>query len=198
MLSLGCGIGDTELLLAPRVGQVIGMDLSPAAVRQACADAERLGVMNATFLEGTEPRSGERFDAVISIFLLHHLPEPTLREFPACVFEMLKAGGVFYSLDPSNRRLSGAVGRRLIPKLMKKYQTPDERELAPEATAQLFRGAGFNVQSGMYDFGSTPLAGLLPGSRVAYWAGRRTDDLLLLFPPLRRRGSNFEIIATKP
>src|SRR5438067_3137089 len=44
VLSLGCGIGDTELLLAPKVSEVTGLDLSPAAIRQARADAERLGV----------------------------------------------------------------------------------------------------------------------------------------------------------
>src|SRR6516225_5433007 len=43
VLSLGCGIGDTELLLAPRVAEIVGVDLSSAAVRQARTDAARLG-----------------------------------------------------------------------------------------------------------------------------------------------------------
>ncbi len=55
------------------------------------------------------------------------------------------------------------VGRLLIPGLMKHYQTPDERELHPEATGELFRGAGFQVSVKTYDFGSSPLAGLFPG-----------------------------------
>ena len=54
VLSLGCGIGDTELLLAPHVKEVVGVDLSPAAIRQARADAERLGIGNARFEEGSE------------------------------------------------------------------------------------------------------------------------------------------------
>src|ERR1041385_3525591 len=49
VLSLGCGIGDTELLLAPHVGELHGIDLSPAAVRQARSDAEALGIRNARF-----------------------------------------------------------------------------------------------------------------------------------------------------
>src|ERR1044072_3416729 len=53
VLSLGCGIGDTELILAPSVGSVTGVDLSPSAVRQAKADAERLGIGNARFEQGT-------------------------------------------------------------------------------------------------------------------------------------------------
>src|SRR5512142_1763209 len=53
VLSMGCGIGDTELLLAPHVGEVVGVDLSPAAIRQARADAEKAGIRNARFEEGT-------------------------------------------------------------------------------------------------------------------------------------------------
>ena len=35
VLSLGCGIGDTELLIAPHVREIVGVDLSPTAIRQA-------------------------------------------------------------------------------------------------------------------------------------------------------------------
>src|SRR5580693_9062290 len=49
VLSLGCGIGDTELLLAPHVAEIVGVDLSPAAIRQARADASKLGIGNARF-----------------------------------------------------------------------------------------------------------------------------------------------------
>jgi SAM-dependent methyltransferase len=197
-LSLGCGIGDTELLLARQVGEVVGVDLSPAAVRQARADAERLHASNVTFLEGTAPPAGDRFDAIIAIFLLHHLPERTLSELPVRVLEMLKPRGVFYSLDPSVRRLSGALGRLLVPELMKKHQSPDERELDAEATAELFRRPGLVVRGEMYDFASTPLGGLLPSWRLGYRIARRADDVLLRVPMLRRRGSNFEIVARKP
>ena len=193
VVSLGCGIGDTELLLAPRVAEVVGVDLSPAAIRQARADALRLAIGNARFEEGSAAEG--RFEVVMAIFFLHHLPDAALAELPRRVRAMLAPGGVFYSLDPSRRRLSGAVGRRLVPRLMKKYQTPDERELDPQATAALFRDAGFETRVEMYDFGSSPLAGLLPGWRAGYRAARRVDDWLLRFGPVRRRGSNFEIIA---
>jgi SAM-dependent methyltransferase len=180
------------------VGEVAGVDLSPAAIRQARADAERLDASNATFSEGTAPRPGDRFDVIIAIFLLHHLPEQVLSELPATVLEILKPGGVFYSLDPGVRRLSGALGRLLVPQLMKKYQSPDERELVPEETAELFRRAGFAVRREMYDFASTPLAGLLPSWRTGYRMARRADDFLLRLPMLNRRGSNFEIVAARP
>jgi len=135
-----------------------GIDLSPAAIRQARADAQRFGIANAHFEESTTAQG--RYDVVIAIFFLHHLPDDDLAALPERLKELLTPGGTFYSLDPSRQRLSGAVGRRLIPQLMKRYQTEDERELDPEATADLFRRAGFEAYVSMYDFGSSPLAGL--------------------------------------
>jgi SAM-dependent methyltransferase len=192
VLSLGCGIGDTELLLAPHVREVVGVDLSPAAIRQAREDAARLRIANARFEQGTEAEG--QYDAVIAIFLLHHLPDVELAALPGKLKGILAAGGAFYSLDPSAHRLSGVVGRLLIPGLMKRYQTPDERELDPEATARLFREAGLPVRVSTYDFGSSPLAGLFPGWASGYRAARALDDLLLKAAPLRKLGSNFEIV----
>ena len=193
VLSLGCGIGDTELLLAPHVGEVTGIDLSPAAIRQARADAEALGIGNARFEQATEVEG--RFDAAIAIFFLHHLPDAELASLPHRLKRQLTPEGVFYSLDPSRRRLSGTVGRLLIPKLMKRYQTEDERELEAEATAALFHAAGWETRMAIYDFGSSPLAGLFPGWGAGYRMARKVDDWVLRVPALARRGSNFEVIA---
>src|ERR1700731_4691032 len=49
VLSLGCGIGDTELLLAPHVAELTGLDVSPSAIRQATADS--VNVQNLRFIE---------------------------------------------------------------------------------------------------------------------------------------------------
>jgi SAM-dependent methyltransferase len=197
LLSLGCGIGDTELLLAPHVAEVVGVDLSPAAVRQAREDAARLGIPNVRFLQGAASAAAHTgpYDAVMAVFFLHHLDDAALADVPRVVRDLLAAGGVFYSLDPSRRRLSGAIGRALFPKLMKRYQTPDERELDPEFTTALFRTAGFEARVEMYDFGSSPLAGIAPGWQAGYRAARKVDDWLLRLPALRRRGSNFEVVA---
>jgi SAM-dependent methyltransferase len=193
VLSLGCGIGDTELLLAPRVGEVVGIDLSPAAIRQARADALRLGIRNARFEEGTSAEG--RYDLIIAIFFLHHLPDKELAALPAHLTTLLSPGGRFYSLDPSRHRLSGAIGRLLIPHLMKRYQTEDERELDPEATAVLFCRGGLSAKVSTYDFGSSPLAGLFPSWASGYRLARRIDDTLLRNSWFAHRGSNFELLA---
>jgi SAM-dependent methyltransferase len=187
VLSLGCGIGDTELLLAPHVAEVVGIDLSPAAIQQANADAARFGIANARFQQGTSAEG--RFDLIIAIFFLHHLPDEELASLGGKLRTWLNPGGAFYSLDPSSRRLSGAVGRLLIPGMMKRYQTEDERELEPESTAALLGG-----RAEMYDFLSSPLAGLFPSWRAGYLAARKLDDVVLRMGWLRRLGSNFEVV----
>jgi len=200
VLSLGCGIGDTELLLAPHVREVVGVDLSPTAIRQATQDAASAGITNARFEEGSlesvhSESIHDRFDTVIAIFLLHHLPDAILHAAPDLIRERLTPGGKFYSLDPSRQRLSGMVGSILFPRLMEKYQSPDERQLDPEESAEYFRSANFVCQTSMYDFVSSPLAGLFPGWRSGYLAARALDELLIRTPGLNRLGSNFELLA---
>ena len=198
VLSLGCGIGDTEILLAPHVRELCGVDLSPAAIRQATADADRAGLTNTRFVEGSLDAVEGQFDLVFGIFFLHHLPDAVLREAPARIAKLLAPGGVVYALDPNRYRLSGAVGALVVPKLMRKYQSEDERELKPGATAELFRRAGFECVIGYYDFLSSPLAGLFPGWRSGYRVARLADDLITRIPLVQLMGSNFELVASLP
>jgi SAM-dependent methyltransferase len=201
VLSLGCGIGDTEILLAPHVRSITAVDLSPAAIRQAQADAAQAGIGNATFLESEASIAGLQggsFDVVIGIFFLHHLPDAELREMAKEISRWLVPGGVFYGLDPNRYRLSGAIGSLLLPRLMRHYQTPDERELRPADVRGWFGDAGFNPETRIYDFLSTPLAGLLPAWRSGYRCARMIDEALIRTPGLRLIGSNFEVIARKP
>jgi SAM-dependent methyltransferase len=198
VLSLGCGIGDTELLLAPSVGQVTGIDLSLTAIRQAQTDAERAGISNAAFVAGDPAQcqlAQGSFDVVMAVFFLHHLQEAPMDRVMGLVRSWLVPGGMFYSLDPSRYRLSGALGKVFVPNLMKKYRSPDERELAPSRVLEQIAAHGFTGRIGIYDFLSTPLAGLFPGARGVYRLARVTDELLTRTPLLKRVGSNFEVIA---
>jgi SAM-dependent methyltransferase len=200
VLSAGCGIGDTEIALAPHVASVTGVDLSPAGIREARAAAQHAGIANARFLEGTLDTvelAPDSFDLVIAVFFLHHLPDEALRAMPRQAARLLAPGGWFYSLDPSRLRLSGAVGSILIPWIMKEHQSPDERQLDPGTVAELFAAKGFTTRAGYYDFLSTPLAGLFPAWQAGYRAARRLDDALVRVPGVRRFSSNFEIVGRK-
>jgi SAM-dependent methyltransferase len=201
VLSIGCGVGDTELLIAPSVGQVTGIDLSPTAIRAANRAGVEGKVPNVRFLEGGWPGlplEPESFDVILAIFFLHHLPDPALAAFPRQVLPLLGNGGCFYALEPSARRLSGFLGKLLVPGLMKKYQTEDERQLHPESAAAPFREAGFSTVTRWFDFCSTPLAGLFPAWAPGYRAARNLDGVLTACPGLRALSSNFELIARLP
>jgi ubiquinone/menaquinone biosynthesis C-methylase UbiE len=200
VLSIGCGIGDTELLLAPQVARVTGVDLSPAAIAEASRAAAARGVTNAQFVAGSwqSARLGdEPFDAVVAIFFLHHLPDADLAALPAQLAAVLRTGGTFYALDPSAHRLSGFLGELLVPKLMKKFQTEDEHQLLPRSTAAPFRASGFAAGTRWFDFTSTPLAGLFPSWASGYRLARFLDEGLTRVPLLRALSSNFELIAQK-
>jgi SAM-dependent methyltransferase len=199
VLSLGCGIGDTELLIAPHVGEIIGVDLSPKAIAQARADASRAQAPNTRFEAGdwrNMVAKYGRFDLVLGIFFLHHLSDNELAAAPRELAQVLRPGGRVYALEPSARRLAGVVGRLLVPRLMRKYQTADERQLEAEPTAAVFRQSGYMVEADWFDFGSTPLAGLLPSWRAGYQVTRFLDHALVKTPLLRQWSANFELIAT--
>jgi ubiquinone/menaquinone biosynthesis C-methylase UbiE len=96
-LDLGCGTGSFSRLLAERCEQVLALDLSPQMIRiakeRAKADA------NAEFQvadASTWAFPAERFDCIVSIATLHHLP---LGEVLAKMKGALRTGGTLGVLD---------------------------------------------------------------------------------------------------
>lgn len=200
VLSLGCGIGDVELLLSPMVEFITGIDVSPPGIAQARADAAAAHVRNVEFLESSfdDPeleKRLQRFDLVLAKFFFHHLPPAALAAAPLRIRSWLREGGCVYSLDPSRYRLLGWIGQRVIPKKMAAYQTEDESPLAAADLHRVFGKAGFDVETRMYDYFSTPLAGLFPRWRSGYRAARLADDLLTRIPLLSRSASSVEMLA---
>ena len=78
-LDAACGPGLVARGLAPRVGEVCGVDMTPAMVELAHREAVREGIENAVFQIGDvtrlefEPGS---FDGAVTRFSLHHIPLP--------------------------------------------------------------------------------------------------------------------------
>ena len=203
VLSLGCGIGDTELLLAPHVASVTGVDLSPAAIRQAREDARLAGLTNVEFVEASASDAGfgeggfdAGFDAIIGILCII-FPTRNWGSWRGSVREWLKPGGVFYGLDPSRYRLSGALGALLLPRLMRRYQTPDEHELKPAETVRRFREAGLS-EFPLLRFLLHAAGRIISFLALGLSAGARPDEVPIRTPFLRAVSSNFETIARKP
>lgn len=95
---LGCGTGQIIELLAPHVGQVVGVDGSPDMLETA---RRRLAP-----LPNVELRSGDlqalpidsgRLDAALLVLVLHHLPEP--RKALAEAVRVLRPGGRLLIVD---------------------------------------------------------------------------------------------------
>jgi SAM-dependent methyltransferase len=199
VLSLGCGDGAIERLLAPQVGELVGIDVSGVAIRKACARAEAAGLKNLSFVvsEGDSPRFGElgRFDAIVAFAFLHHLRDGAIAETLAATRDALRPGGLFYSIDPSCRRLV-RVFAGLVRRAYDRYHSPDERELDPAALSALASGVGFEPVIGYVDYFLGPLAWLAPGTPA--WlapALEALDNAALGVPLLRRYASSFSLLA---
>jgi SAM-dependent methyltransferase len=78
-VELACGPGLIARALAPRVGSVLGVDLTPAMVEKARAEAAAAGVENVSFELGDATAldlTDDSFDGAITRFSLHHIPAP--------------------------------------------------------------------------------------------------------------------------
>jgi len=100
LLDIGTGTGHTALAFAPRVGEAVGLDLTPAMLEQARSLAEERGVANARFEQGVAealPYPDASFDLVTCRVCAHHF-----RDVGAAVGEaarVLRPGGQVLWVD---------------------------------------------------------------------------------------------------
>jgi SAM-dependent methyltransferase len=194
VLSLGCGDGAIERLLAPHVGSVVGVDISAVAIAQA---RERsAGLANLSFRTG-EAWSDGPYDIVAAFAFLHHLDDRGIHDTLRAARAALRPGGLFYSSDPSRRRLVG-LARGLVRGTYERYHSPDERELDPRVLRSIFEQQGFGeIRIGYTDYFLGPLAWLAPGTPAALAAGLEgLDNLALGVPLVRRYASSFYACAS--
>jgi ubiquinone/menaquinone biosynthesis C-methylase UbiE len=78
-VEIACGPGLIAREMAPRVDSVLGLDLTPAMVEKARAEAAATGVENVSFEVGDATAldlPDGSFDGAITRFSLHHIPAP--------------------------------------------------------------------------------------------------------------------------
>jgi SAM-dependent methyltransferase len=78
-VEIACGPGLIARAMAPRVGSVLGVDLTPAMIEKGRADAAAAGVENVSFEVGDATAldlPDDSFDGAITRFSLHHIPAP--------------------------------------------------------------------------------------------------------------------------
>lgn len=204
ILSIGCGDGHFETLIAPLVQNVIGFDISNIAVEEANKRSEVLGINNfhaecRNIMDLNPDVYQGKFDVILAIGLLHHIPERDLRDLLTRSLQFLVVGGKFISSDPNAYRLVN-IFKVAVQKKYDATHTPDERELIPQAVGTLMQETGFDkVTIRFFDFFMGPLSWVWPQcpiflSRI----GHAIDLVLVKTPLLNRLSSAFLIFAERP
>ena len=100
VLDLGSGAGHTALAFAPRVAEVVAVDLAEAMLAEGRRLARERGIANVDFRLGDVEQLAlpdSSFDVVTSRFSAHHYPAP--ERALAEVVRVLRSGGTFLLVD---------------------------------------------------------------------------------------------------
>jgi 2-polyprenyl-3-methyl-5-hydroxy-6-metoxy-1,4-benzoquinol methylase len=200
VLSLGCGDGQFELMLAPWARQVVGLDISPQGVEVARRQAAQQGITNAEFrcLSFSDLRWDDQFDTIICLAFLHHVPEDKMPKLLKQCFDHLMPGGFFYAQDPNRNGILRKAGRVLMGSTHDKYHSPDERELVPQELETQLKAAGFAAVKLRY-IDLTLIPALFILAKRPSWPLRLCVlvDFLWCHSPFARWASGFVAVASK-
>ena len=200
VLSIGCGRGQFELMLAGDAERVLGIDLSPESIDDARAAAARAGVEHVEFAcaDVATFALDEPFDTIVCIGFLHHLDEAGTRDLLRRLLDRLRPGGVLYTQDPNVHGILRSVGRLVMGRRYDAYHSPDERELDPEALRRDVLEAGFSEARIRYmDLALIPGMQLLPRAPAVVMQALAWVDRLWCWLPVARWASGFSMVATR-
>lgn len=201
VLSIGCGDGTFELMLAERAARVLGVDISPEAIAVAQNAQRQVGAQNVEFrcLSVADLDLTEQFETIVCVAFLHHLPVDALEYFLTTAYDRLAPGGLLYTQDPNVHGIMRFIGRRVLGKDYDKFHSRDERELDPRDTADTVAAAGFrDVTVRHMDLTLIPaLYYSTHGPDVLFHLSALVDRVWCA-TPLAPWASGFAVIARKP
>lgn len=95
-LDFGCGVGRLSIALATHFDEVLGLDISPAMLAEARANADRAGAGHLRFSPSDDTLSAAegRFDLVMSFIVLQHIPVRRGMKIVARLLDLVASGGV--------------------------------------------------------------------------------------------------------
>lgn len=108
LLDVGCGVGNYHQLVGPKVGHLVGVDVSEACLAQARANNP--SVDYSLYDGGRLPFADDSFDAVFAVCVMHHVPPRNWSNFVAEMRRVLRPGGLALifehnPLNPLTRRV---------------------------------------------------------------------------------------------
>jgi ubiquinone/menaquinone biosynthesis C-methylase UbiE len=181
-VDVACGPGTLTFPLAARVGRVIGVDITPAMIESARAEAARKGLQNIDFILGDAsslPLAGASADIVTCGYSVHHIPEPSraLTEMA----RILRPGGRLAILDlvlidSPNPAANNAIERVRDPSHTAKQTGAQFRALYEAAGLRVLTE---EVSERRYDFDEwMQSAGRLPGDPLYAETRRMMEDTI--------------------
>ena len=166
ILDLGCGPGTFLGRLDRPTTTRLGIDLAAPQIEYARAHYAREGlefrVGDVRELAATE----ERFDAVVSIELVEHLPRESVRPLLRAIRDLLVPGGALVMTTPNYRSLWPLLERAVSLRGPVDYTIQHINPYTPARLAKELAGAGLVVESVQTFFVLAPFAAAL-GTRTA-------------------------------
>lgn len=201
VLSIGAGLGDYELAIAPLVAHIVAVELSETAAAAARERLQQAGVTNVDVVTAaidTQVFGEGQFDVVYAMGVFHHFLPEQRRVLLLRVSEWLSAGGWLYVRDPSAR---GLLRRLLEPWFRRRSTVHAEQEgsLDPRVMVAEAREVGFrDVRVDYIDVIGGPLPWLVRSDAGWFWSlVFGFDRVWLAVPGLRRTASQFALVARK-
>lgn len=123
-MDFGCGVGRLTQALAGRFVEVVGVDVAASMLALAASHnraPERCSYIQS---ESAELRdlADDRFDFILSLIVLQHIPRPTTRRLLAAFVRVLAPGGVlafqYTGRRKSRLRRASAPARRVVMALL--------------------------------------------------------------------------------
>ena len=149
ILDFGCGFGLFSLYFALRAPSchITGVDLNRRRIQHARDSAQKLGLSNVDYHEGSalEGREGEHFDAIYMLDLVHHLPAADVPEFLEKTRALLNPGGVLLLKDVADRPRYKMLFTLALDRLM--VGREPIRYWPPAELTQLLEELGFSVKT---------------------------------------------------
>ena len=138
ILDLGCGPGWTSRFFAKRGYEVVGVDISPEAIRLACQNKDRENVRNLQFIVCDYEEMGfdGEFDCVVFFDSLHHCVDEQAALHMA--WKALKPGGTCITSEPGRGHSKTPESVRVV----KKFDV-NERDMPPGRIISAGKKAGF-------------------------------------------------------